>query len=1251
PEEVCLDWCPFTVFVHDLPLSRQTRDIAEHIGNKLGQFIDMELSEQGHNWSSAWKLRISLNTSQPLKRALRLRTMTGADLLVTFTYARLPNFCYLCGKIGHIAKYCPLRYEEDFVDPGDAAPYGPWLRANHQDRYIRSLIGSSRSSQNQSLRPKFHSSDSLSESWRRESPARGPAIFGNFSKPIYGKKAINQEEDSSPVNSISCHTCDNLYGKTERKYNPPLVFLMETKCRSFGIERVKKRLNMHGLAVDSIGKGGGLALLWDKEVFVDLVSFSRYHMDARVQLREGEDYWRFTGFYGEPDSSKRTVSWDLLIRLSRLSNLPWICIGDYNAILSDTEKEGSVPTPQWQLRSFREALSNSGLHDVTFLGSPFTWANNREHPFTVRKRLDRACVNLSWTTRPTREELNEVIETVPTRVTSEMNRKLLEDYSAEENIVGNATTTIVLELLNDHTFNPALNITHIVLIPKCQKPDTVAHFRPISLCNVIFKLATKTIANRLKPLLDHIISPSQSTFIPGRLITDNVLVAFELNHFLKNKRRVSLIMLCVRSVTYSFMLNGKQFGFVKPERGIRQGDPLSPYLFILCAEGFSCLLQAKEHNGDIRGVAVTRRAPKVSHLLFADDTLIFSQATKGAMRCIRGILEKYERASGQLINLDKSSIFFSSNTAHEDRMEMATLLGVRIDSMPSKYLGFPYFVGRNKRELFSYVRTRVWQRVSGWKEKMLSHAGKEILIKSIVQSIPSYCMSCFKLPDSLLREIESIAANFFWSNTERNKIHWVAWDKMCISKKEGGLGFRKMQTFNVAMFAKQGWRIMSNPNLLISRILKARYYRDNDFLHAKIGYNPSFTWRSILAARHIISKGIRWRVGDGQSIRVWSDPWLPRPSTFLPITTRSLFLPDLRVSDLLDSENGRWHKELIEGLFCPEDATLIQSIPLGQFNWADTMVWHYNKNGKFSVKSASHLAQSIALENRSPSMVNAQFQQLAIHLEHQDTETTKHVFLECSYARQVWALSTLPWKVINSWQGDVTIWLKQVRKSLDDAQFNWFAILCWRLWGRRNGLVMENKRYNPFYCITYASLLLSDFLNSVAVKPSVLPSTNVWQPPDRESIKINFDAAVFDKGNGVGLGVIARDWKGTCLAWRTMIIPNICSPEHGEALAARMAIEVRCHGRWTHCIIEGDCHQVVNKLEKKDDDLSLIGCIIADIRSLLPLHHHTSFCFTRRLANQAAHMLAKSAMGSAEGVIPPVFLSETIRADAPLNNI
>ncbi|KAL0409532.1 UNVERIFIED_CONTAM: putative ribonuclease H protein [Sesamum radiatum] len=702
-------------------------------------------------------------------------------------------------------------------------------------------------------------------------------------------------------------------------------------------------------------------------------------------------------------------------------------------------------------------------------------------------------------------------------------------------------------------------------------------------------------------------------------------------------RIVSLIMLCVKSVTYSFMLNGMQFGFVKPERGIRQGDPLSPYLFILCAEGFSCLLQAKENSGDIHGVAVVRRAPRVSHLLFADDTLIFCQATKEAMGCIRGILETYERASGQLINLEKSSIFFSRNTAQENRVELAARLGVRIDSMPAKYLGLPYFIGRNKRDLFNYIRTRVWDRVSGWKEKVLSHAGKEILIKSIVQSIPSYCMSCFKLPDSLLREIKSIAANFFWSNAECNKIHWVSWDKMCITKKDGGLGFRKMQTFNIAMLAKQGWRIMTNPQLLISRILKARYFPNNDFLHAKIGYTSSFTWRSILAARYVISKGIRWRVGDGQSIRVWNDPWLPRPSTFLPITTQSLFLPDLR------------------------------SIPLGQFSWADTIVWHYNNNGKFSVKSAAHLAQSIATEHRSalggqcstsfgswkfiwytkvpnkvkvflwrlckeaiPTSYNLLRRRCAVEKAcltcSDDTENSKHVLLECPYARQV-------------------------RKSFDDEQFNWFAVLCWRLWGRRNGFVMENRECTPFDCVTFGGSLLFDFRNSVAVKPSDLPSRNTWQPPDRESIKINFDAAIFDNGKGVGLGTIAQDWRGNCLTWRTMCLPNACSPEHGEAMAARLAMEVRCQGGWTKCIIEGDCLQVVNKLQNKEEDLSVIGCIIADIHRLIPLWGHTSFSFTRRLGNQAAHLLANSTMGSVEGIVPPVFLYEQIRVDAPLINI
>ncbi|KAL0451703.1 UNVERIFIED_CONTAM: hypothetical protein Slati_1148400 [Sesamum latifolium] len=245
-----------------------------------------------------------------------------------------------------------------------------------------------------------------------------------------------------------------------------------------------------------------------------------------------------------------------------------------------------------------------------------------------------------------------------------MNQRLLEHYTAEEvkfaltqtfpfkspgsdgmppvfyqrfwYIVGRSTTDCVLNLLNNQSFSPDLNFTHIVLIRKCNKPKNIIQFRLISLCNVVFKLATKIIANRLKPLLHHTISPSQSAFIPGRLITDNVLIDFEANHYLKSMRGgragsvavkldmskaydrlewsflermlsrlgfhhrvITLIMNCVSNVSYSFMLNGSQFDFLRLGRGIHQSDPLSPYLFIRCAEDLSCLLQAEEREGDI----------------------------------------------------------------------------------------------------------------------------------------------------------------------------------------------------------------------------------------------------------------------------------------------------------------------------------------------------------------------------------------------------------------------------------------------------------------------------------------------------------------------------------------------------------------------------------------------------------------------------------------------------------------------------
>ncbi|KAL0344527.1 UNVERIFIED_CONTAM: putative mitochondrial protein [Sesamum radiatum] len=346
-----------------------------------------------------------------------------------------------------------------------------------------------------------------------------------------------------------------------------------------------------------------------------------------------------------------------------------------------------------------------------------------------------------------------------------------------------------------------LNATHIVLIPKCKRPEHLSQFRPISLCNVVYKIASKTIANRLKVFLDRIISPVQSAFVPGRLISDNILLAFEINHFLNTKSKgkqgwmamkldvskaydkvewsfleqvmsklgfplsfVRLVMLCISSVSYSFLLGGKQFGALNPGRGLRQGDPFSPYLFLLCTESFSSLLQQAERASKIQGVSVCRGAPLF--LIFCSQmTRLFSVGPLGrVLELLRISLEVYRRASGQEINFSKSSVAFSRNTGEDICTNIVAELNIRRENKMELYLGLPSRVARSKRDLFAIIRDKVWSKITGWNEKLLSQAGKEILIKSIIQAVPTYAMACFRLPISLLKEIQSMVADFWWSN-------------------------------------------------------------------------------------------------------------------------------------------------------------------------------------------------------------------------------------------------------------------------------------------------------------------------------------------------------------------------------------------------------------------------------------------------------------------------------------------------------
>ena len=160
---------------------------------------------------------------------------------------------------------------------------------------------------------------------------------------------------------------------------------------------------------------------------------------------------------------------------------------------------------------------------------------------------------------------------------------------------------------------------------------------------------------------------------------------------------------------------------------------------------------------------------------------------------------------------------------------------------------------KSKIQMFAAIKVRVWKKLQGWKEKLLSKAGNEILIKAVAQSIPTYAMSCFRLPKTLCDNLQSLFSKFWWGQTNKErKIHWLGWEQLCKSKCRIGLGFRDLSSFKLALLVKQEWRLFYNHNPLFYKVFKAKYFPRSSFLKARMGRRPSYAWRSIMSAQQLL---------------------------------------------------------------------------------------------------------------------------------------------------------------------------------------------------------------------------------------------------------------------------------------------------------------------------------------------------------------------------------------------------------------
>ena len=576
-------------------------------------------------------------------------------------------------------------------------------------------------------------------------------------------------------------------------------------------------------------------------------------------------------------------------------------------------------------------------------------------------------------------------------------------FQANWSTVGPDIVREVYKFFDTGQMPDGINETHIRLIPKGEGTWTVADYRPIALCNVYYKIISKLLTRRLHPILSNLISENQSAFVPNRAISDNVLITHEVLHFLKtsqaskrcsmavktdmskaynrlewnfielvlkrmgfHQKWIQLILQCVTTISFSFLINDAAKGRVVLERGIRQGDPLSPYIFILCSEVLSGLCTKAQIDGSLQGIRVATECPRVNHLLFADDTMFFCRTNEQSIKTLNDILRQYEQASGQKINKTKSAITFPRKAPQELKDKVKRNLDIQKEGGVGKYLGLPEHFGRRKKDLFTSIFDKIRHKAIGWKTRFLSAAGKLVMLKSVLSAMPTYSMSCFKLPMSLIKRIQSTLTRFWWdSDHDHKKMSWISWAKITRSKHDESLGIRDLQCFNDALLSKLSWCILTNPNGLLARILTGKYCKDSSFLDSHTPASCSHGWRGILIGRDLIVKHLGWAVGNGESIQLWNDPWLETKKLERPMGPATEQTKDDLVKSLFQENSRMWDKEKIEATL-PSAAPQIYGIKPSKEGAPDKRIWLKHSSGVYSTKTGYQAAVEGKTEEPTP---------------------------------------------------------------------------------------------------------------------------------------------------------------------------------------------------------------------------------------------------------------------------------------------
>lgn len=851
-----------------------------------------------------------------------------------------------------------------------------------------------------------------------------------------------------------------------------------------------------------------------------------------------------------------------------------------------------------------------------------------------------------------------------------------------------------------------LNKTNIVHVPK-KKPG---RFRPITLCNFAYKIVAKVLANRLEPLLQNIDSLSQSALVSGGQIQDNIIVAHEVFHYMKNKKKgpkgfmaikldldkafhrvrwcflksemekmgfcntwIGWIMDCITSVEYNVVANGSQIASISPSRGLRHGDPLSPYLFLIVANGLSSMISEAISRKTLSGLRIRNRGPNLSHRLVADDSLIFLEATVSNCHVIMEVLHFFGLASGETVNFRKSEIFFSPNTSPDLQNQILQEMGMSSMTDAAKYFGLPTHWTKSKQQALAFVRDRILSETQGWKKCLLAEAGSEILIRSVAQGIPAYPMTCFKFSISLCKQLSSIINCFGCGEKDcGSKSHQCKWDSMASEKFQGGMGYRNFASFNKALLGKQFWRMLKNPKSLWAQVLKASYFPTSNPMEAKRGASPSWVWSSLLEGRDLIKKGLVWKLGNGESINIWEDKWLfsnhqlitlgPRPTNNCPSLVKDLFCPNSK----------SWNLNLLHSLFPSHICSIITSTPITSTNQNDSFIWDHDPSGIYTVKSGYHLATTSSrhsgpssssfttsvntwktigtlpcnprirhfilrvLKNAIASKENLFKRKCSrsplCPICHLEVETIEHSLFRCSWTHSIWSNCGLSFHDPIQSIVSAAKWFDNLvnpPSPLSKASLALIAQICWGIWRRRNDYIFSNLTPDPTSTLKAALTAEGDYLRAVYAHLNprdthalVDSKATSWQRPPLGFWKFHCGAAFNPSSKHAAFAVIAWDPSGKVREINYGRI-NLGSALAAEAWTIRVACSMAGSLQIPQAIFETYCSRLVKLLSNDSASIcSVRDSMLEDMKSLCN-PFVAKFSWRDRKANQCANWVAK----------------------------